>query len=176
MNPVMEAILTRRSIRSFTGEKITRDSLEMLVEAARYAPSGMNKQLWKFTVVQEPALLQKLAAVIAQELGRDQGYNFYGANVLILASNERDNPHGVEDCACALENIFLAAHSLGIGSVWINQLKGICDVPAVRQVLRQLRLPENHVVLGAAALGYPSGPASEAVKRPHVAEWFLEKE
>lgn len=176
MNPVMEAILTRRSIRSFTGEKITRDSLEMLVEAARYAPSGMNKQLWKFTVVQEPALLQKLAAVIAQELGRDQGYNFYGANVLILASNERDNPHGVEDCACALENIFLAAHSLGIGSVWINQLKGICDVPAVRQVLRQLRLPENHVVLGAAALGYPSGPAPKAVKRPHVAEWFLEKE
>ena len=173
MNPVMDAILTRRSVRSFTGERISRPTLEQLVEAARYAPSGMNKQLWKFTVVQDPALLQRLAGVIARELGRDEDYNFYGANALILASNDRDNPHGVEDCACALENIFLAAHSMGVGSVWINQLKGICDVPAVRQVLDQLHLPQNHVVLGMAALGYPAGPAPKAVKRSHVAEWFL---
>lgn len=118
----------------------------------------MNKQLWRFTVVQNPAMLDALAAVIREEAGRDPAYHFHGANVLILASNERDNPHGVEDCACALENMFLAAHALGIGSVWINQFKGICDRPRVRGLLTRLHLPDTHIVLGCAALGYAARP------------------
>ena len=92
---------------------------------------------------------------------------------MILASNERDNQLGMQDCACALENIFLAAHSLGIGSVWINQLNGICDVPEIRFVLNELRLPENHIVLGMAALGYAAEPGRPANKREDVVEWIL---
>ena len=93
--------------------------------------------------------------------------------MLILASNERDNPHGVEDCACALENVFLAAHALGIGSVWINQLKGICDRPKVRALLTRMHLPESHIVLGCAALGYAARPAPPALKKRNVVEWVL---
>ena len=62
---------------------------------------------------------------------------------------------GKEDNACAMENIFLAAHSLGVGSVWINQLNGISDRLAVREVLTELSVPADHVVYGMAALGYP---------------------
>ena len=133
----------------------------------------MNRQLCRFTVVQNPAMIENLAAAIGQELNRGSNYNFYAPNVMLLVSNERSNPHGIEDCACALENIFLAAHALGIGSVWINQLKGICDAPAIRAVLNELRLPENHIVLGMAALGYPAEPPKEAVKRADVVEWIL---
>ena len=78
----------------------------------------------------------------------------YQPEILIIPSNQRDNPHGKEDNACAMENIFLAAHSLGIGSVWINQLQGICDEPAIRRILTSFGVPADHVVYGMAALGY----------------------
>ena len=170
---VLEAIKTRRSIRAFDERKISREDLETITEAAIYAPSAMNRQCWKFTVVQDKTKIEALAAAIRQELGRDESYNFYRPDVMILASNERDNRNGAEDCACALENIFLAAHALGIGSVWINQLKGICDVPAVRTLLRELKLPEDHIVLGMAALGYAADPPKLAAKNRSVVEWVL---
>lgn len=173
MNEVLKNIQTRRSIRAFTDQKIEKDILEALVDAARYAPSGRNLQSWKFTVVQNPEMLEKLAKAIRAELKLDESYCFYHANVLILASNERDNHLGASDCACALENIFLAAHSLGVGSVWINQLNGICDAPGVRAVLNELNLPESHIVLGSAALGYAAAEARPAEKKTDVVEWVL---
>ena len=81
--------------------------------------------------------------------------------VIIIPSNDRESPFGREDDACAMENMFLAAHSMGIGSVWINQLQGICDEPSVRQVLTSLGIPENHVVYGLAALGYADDVKAE---------------
>ena len=60
----------------------------------------------------------------------------------------------MEDNACALENMFLAAHSFGIGSVWINQMRDICDEPEVREMLRSWEIPDSHRVFGMAALGY----------------------
>ena len=132
MNEVIQNIYTRRSVRAFEDKKIPKDKLEVIADVARYAPSGMNRQEWRFTVVQDKALVRKLAKVITEELDRGPEYNFYGADTLIITSAPRDAKYALEDCACALQNMFLAAHSLGIGSVWINQLKGICDVPAVR--------------------------------------------
>ncbi len=173
MNPVLDAIKTRRSTRAFTDRKVEKQVLEALVEAARYAPSGMNRQTWKFTVVQNPQVIETLAALIRTELDRSEDYCFYHANALILTSNERESPHGVEDCACALQNIFLAAHSMGVGSVWINQFKGICDRPAVRAVLDELGLPDNHIVLGVAALGYSAEPSKTVEKKANVVSWIL---
>ena len=65
------------------------------------------------------------------------------------------------DCACALENIFLMANSLEIGSCWINQLKTICDEKEVREVLTSFGIPENHIVWGMASIGYPNSAAKE---------------
>lgn len=171
---VREALLTRRSVRKFdTARKIPREALEQMVEAARYAPSGMNRQLWHFAVVQSPELIEKLAAAVRQALDRDEGYNFYAPNVMILVSNDPENPHGIEDNACALQNIFLMAHAQGIGSVWINQFKGICDRPEVRALLREAGVPEGWQVTGAAALGYPAAPAEPKEKKEDVVSWVL---
>lgn len=69
------------------------------------------------------------------------------------------------DCACAIENMFLAACSLGIGSCWINQLGTTCDDPQVRELLTELGVPENHKVYGCVALGYKAegAPMKEKV-------------
>lgn len=159
MNLIMENLLTRRSIRSFTQTPIPRGDLEQIVKAALYAPSAKGLQTWRFTVLTDTAKIQKLARAIETELNRP-GYDMYCPQALIIPSNEASSPYGKEDNACALENIFLAAHSLGIGSVWINQLQDICGRPAIREVLDELEIPADHVVYGMAALGYPA-PAPE---------------
>lgn len=156
MNAVLENIKSRRSTRAFTEQSISDADLAEILEAGIWAPSGMNRQSWQLTVLRTSGQMEALAAAMRPVLGRDEGYNFYHPNVLVLLSNERDNENGLADCACALQNIFLMAEDLGIGSCWINQLKGICDEPAVREILNRFAVPQNHVVWGMAALGYPA--------------------
>lgn len=164
MNAIMENLLTRRSVRAFEKKEIPSDTLEQLLKAACYAPSGMGRQTWQFTAVTDREKIQKLAAAVEKELGRE-GYDMYAPEAIIIPSNERDSRFGMEDNACALENIFLAAHSFGIGSVWINQLRDICDTPAVRSLLSEWGVPDSHVVYGIAALGYPApAPLKEVHK------------
>ena len=158
MNEVMNNILTRRSIRKFTEEPIPADVLKDIVDAALHAPSANGRQTWKFTVILNRQVIARLAAAIGAEIGNPE-YNMYHPTVLIMPSNLRDSVLGREDNSCALENIFLAAHSHGVGSVWINQMHKISDQPAIRAILDDLGVPEDHVVYGMAALGYPAPDA-----------------
>lgn len=159
MNETMKTILERRSTRSFSAEPVPEEILKDLTNAAMHAPSGMCKKTWKFTVVSNKEIIENLAKLIEKVLNRP-GYNMYCPTAIIIPSNLRDNKHGKEDNACALQNIFLAAESFGIASVWINQLTDICDEPEVREFLSNLEIPEDHVVYGLAALGYanPNSP------------------
>lgn len=162
MNAVMENILSRRSIRKFTEEPVSKEILEELVKAALHAPSGRSQQTWKFTVITNKEMIARLTETIGKELARD-GYDMYRPSVIFMPSNKRDSIWGREDNACALENVFLAAHSLGIGAVWINQMQEICDTPAIRALLNEMGVPADHVVYGMAALGHP---APDAPVRP----------
>lgn len=164
MNEVMHTILTRRSIREFANKQIPVDTLNNILKAALYAPSGMNQQTWNFTAVCSREKIQKLADAVGKELNREN-YDFYNPAVLILPSNERESIWGKEDNACALQNIFLAAHSFGIGSVWINQLQNICDKPAIRNILDEFEIPKQHIIYGAAALGYPAQQSKTEVQK-----------
>lgn len=156
MNECIQNLLTRRSIRAFTDAPIEREKLELIAKCAIYAPSGMNRQTWQFTVVDDRAAIDALAQAVGKAAGMGEDYCFYRPTAVIIASNDRTSRHGCPDCSCGLENIFLAAHSLGIGSVWINQLNATCDTPEVRSRLSALGVPDNHVVYGMAALGYPA--------------------
>lgn len=168
MSEVMKNIKSRRSRRAFTEQEITKECLDNILEAAIYAPSAMNKQSWRFTVLRNKENIHRLARVVAKVLDRGEGYDFYRPAVFIMGSNDRQNPNGEADVAVALENIFLEAEDLGIGSCWINQLKGICDEPEIRSLLNEYELPENHVVWGCAALGYANDTPKEPVKDQSV--------
>lgn len=155
MNKIIENILSRRSVRAFTDESVSREDTELLIKAALYAPSARNLQTWRFTALTQKSDIEKLAQAIGKSLDRD-GYDMYKPALVIIPSNSKDSPYGKEDNACALENIFLAAHSLGLGSVWINQLQGIGDKPEIRTLLRSWDIPDSHTVYGIAAIGYPA--------------------
>lgn len=163
MNEVIQNILTRRSVRGFTEQPVSREDLDLIIKAGLFAPSARNLQTWKFTVLTKRTDIDALAKAIEKVLDRG-GYDMYRPTAVIIPSNLNDSPYGKEDNACALENIFLAAHSLGIGSVWINQLQGICDDPEIRALLKSWDIPDNHTVYGIAAIGYP---AEGAVREPN---------
>ncbi len=164
MNIVMENILSRRSVRAFKDEKIAAEQLMEIAKAGVFAPSAMNRQTWKFTVVTNQEYISRLAHAVEIQLSR-KGYDMYRPAALIIPSNDRETIWGREDNACALENMMLAAHSMEIGSVWINQLQGISDEPAIRSVLDELGIPAAHVVYGLLALGYA---ADDQVKKEVV--------
>ena len=159
MNEVMSAILTRRSTRKFIDQPIPEAILKDIVEAALHAPSGMGKQTWQFTMITNKEVISRLADAIGKELDR-KGYDIYKPAALLMVSNITGGNWTKEDNACALENAFLAAHSYGVGSVWINQMQNINDRPAIRSILNELGVPSDHSVTGMAALGYadPESP------------------
>lgn len=163
MNNVIQAILSRRSVREFTDRRIADEDLALIAKCAVNAPSARNQQKWHFTVVHDSKAISSLAKAV----GAGDGYCFYSPDALIIASAARDYTFGTQDCACALENIFLAAHALGIGSVWINQLCGTSDEKLIRKELDALGVPADDVVYGVAALGYP---AENLAPRPNKDE------
>lgn len=148
-----DAIHARQSTRKFSGKPISRQALEEMVLAASQAPNGRSSFTWQFTVVEDEKDIKRLVDAMGKALGRE-GYDMYGPTALILVSDQRDDVNYLANCACALQNIFLTAHDLGIGSVWINQLRQTADDPDVRQILTDFGVPEDHLVGGIAALGY----------------------
>lgn len=155
MNEIIKALLERRSCRSFTEEKVKREDVETILNCALHAPSGMGLQTWQFTAVTDRKKIRKLAAAVGEALGRAD-YDMYRPDVLIITSNEKESKFREADNACAMENIYLASHALGLGCVWINQLLGCFDDGKVRALLREFGVPEAHGVYGCAAIGYPA--------------------
>lgn len=168
MSELMQIIKSRRSTRAFRSELPPREQILKLTEAAEWAPSGMGKFLWHFTVVYSAEKSLKLARAVAEADNRGPEYNFYGAPVNIIISYKRDENHAFVDGAAAMENLMLMATELGLGSCWINQLRVTCDAPAVRDLLTEYGVPEDHIVICSAAIGYiaketPAKPRKEGV-------------
>lgn len=177
MNEVIQNILTRRSVRTYQEKQISDDDLNVILEAAKFAPSGMGKQSWHFTAVQNKEIMDKLVSAVKEALqnseveqlkkmGNNPAFNpFYHAPTIILTAYDRNAQTGVSDCAVALQNMFLAAHSLNIGSCWIHILAITGNDPKVRSILTELGIPEDYDLSGTAALGYNSKEAPKAAPR-----------
>lgn len=173
-NPVIQALLTRRSVRRFTDRKIPEPELAMILRAGYYAPSGHNMQSWRFTVLtkQNDILNLKACSKEAAERNKVHFYGFENPQALILVSNDKRNPDGCQDASCAAENIMLAAHSYGIGSVWLNPLLTLRSVDPVKSVLDDFGIPENHIVWASVALGYPYHEGTLLKKNENVIKYI----
>ncbi|MCF2554564.1 nitroreductase family protein [Faecalicatena contorta] len=164
MNEVLNNIYTRRSIRKFTDKAVSKELIDEVVKAGTYAPSGKNMQTFRFFVMQNADSILALQEVVGKGM-ENPAYTFYGPNAIVIVACDKDAVNGVEDGSCALENMMLAAHSLGLGSCWINQLKYCGDKPEVAAYLDKIGLPENRRVVGILALGYAAEDGTEHARQ-----------
>ena len=172
----LEAILTRRSTRNYKSDAVEEKKLDQILQAARQAPSGGNNQTSHFLVIRNRDVLRKLIgmteavfagmeiteatyaslkhAITASKRG---GYVFcYNAPILIAVANRRDYGNNMADCACAIENMMVAANALDLGSCWINQLRWLNEEPALVEYLQSLGMKEDERIYGAVIIGYPA--------------------
>lgn len=173
MNETIHSLLSRHSVRNFTEERIPKELLEMIIKTGIQAPSGHNLQTWNFTVIQNREKIEELKRTIKEVTDRNKVF-FYGMqnpDTVILVSNDRRNENGIQDSACAAENMMVAAQSYGIGSVWINALKTVCDEPEIRELLRGYGIPERHTVWAALCMGYPGEVPKDIARKANVVNW-----
>ena len=91
---------------------------------------------------------------------------------MILVSNDDRNPNSCQDASCAAENILLAAHSYGLGAVWLNPLKTLRNTEPVKSVLDSFGIPANHTVWSSVALGYSDHEGAKLQKKTNVIRYI----
>jgi nitroreductase len=164
MMDVLEAVSGRRSVRSFRADTVSNDEVGRLLEAACWAPSAGNVQPWEFVLVRKPETKGALSEAAF-------GQSFIEAAPLVIAvcaDEQRSNrSYGVrgkdlfciQDTAAAVQNILLAAYSMGLGTCWV----GAFDEKRVRRVLR---VPEGVRPVALVPVGYHAGVSGMRIRRP----------
>jgi len=164
INETLETIKKRRSVRKFLDKKVPSDLLDAVLEAGLYAPSGRGGQSPILILIDSDEYRAKISHLNAQVMGKDTD-PFYGAPYYILVLAEGGVGTFVEDGSCALENMMLAATSLGLGSVWINREREIFDSQEGKEILKEWGLSVSLRGVGALAIGYPFSAPSLAAPR-----------
>lgn len=163
-NEVLKNIITRRSVKQYRPDQIKDEELEAVLEAGLYAPSGMGEQSPVMVAVQDKETMDQIIRMNAAVMGIDAN-PYYGAPTVILVLGPADRRTFVEDASCTLENMMLAAHSIGLGSRWIHREKEMFETEEGKELLKKWGVPEGYAGVGALALGYADGEPKAAAPR-----------
>ena len=158
-NSVTQALRTRRSIRHFKPQQISDEELRTVLEAGTWAPTGKGRQDPWIVAVQNPELMTRISRLNARIWGRADIDPFYGAPTYILVFGSQPEVWGNSICdgTLVLGNMMIAAHSIGLGSCWINRERELFATEEGRAMMEEMGLPEGLIGVGALALGYPDG-------------------
>ena len=173
MNEIIKAMEERRSIRKFKPEMPKKEDLQQIVEAGLYAANGMGRQATITVAVTNKELRDKLSAINCKIGGWDEGVDpFYGAPAILIVLAEKDWRNRVYDGSLVMGNMMLAAHSLGLGSIWIHRAKEEFEMPEYQQLLKELGVEGEWEGIGHCAVGYIDGEMPEAAEgKPNRVFW-----
>jgi len=190
---ILEAIAARRSIRKFTDRPVTQETVNVVLEAASLAPSGKNRQPWRFVVVAGDEKRAQMIRVMREGIADSKVHGIEtGTAIMTARIMERApvtifvfNPEGVHPWAphsvgqtlmetvdtqsigAAIQNMLLAAQAMGLGTLWM------CDVWSAYEQLERW-LGESGELVAAVALGYPDEQPAARPRRSlsEVVRWF----
>ncbi|PKM82249.1 MAG: hypothetical protein CVU89_06290 [Firmicutes bacterium HGW-Firmicutes-14] len=144
---IFDVIQQRRSVRNYNEQKVSKQDINKLIEAAQWAPSACNKQAWRFIVLDDKDILKKIIDIgAATFLKKTQ------QAILVLYENQTDNLEYmdyIQSASAAIQNMMLKAHSMGIGTCWI------CHLPPKRYLRKLLKIPSNYDPIALISIGYP---------------------
>jgi hypothetical protein len=175
MNPAIENLITRRSIRKFKSDPVPKDLIRQIIEAGLYAPSGRNYQSTIIIAVTNQELRNKISKINCRIGGwKDDFDPFYGAPVILIVLANREYPNYIYDGSLTMGNILNAAHSLGLGSCWIHRAKQEFDMPEFQEILRSLSIEGNFEGIGHCALGYADEKLPSPPRRKENRVFYLD--
>jgi len=158
---IVEIIKSRRSIREFLVDPVEDSIIEDILEAGRWAPSGLNNQPWRFVVVRDREIAGLLAGCTRY------GSIIYSAPLLIAVFLDRDvmydHTKDVQACGAAIQNMLLAAHGMGLGAVWLGEILNKKD-----EVRAILSAPGSLELMAVVAIGYPAARSNRSGERREI--------
>ena len=144
----IEAIKSRRSVREFTDENVNDAEIEQILEAGRWAPSGLNNQAWRFIVVRDEETKKALAELT------HYGKTIINSAVEIVVFLDNDSMYehtkDTQSIGACIQNMLLAIHSTGLGAVWLGEI-----LKNREKVNDLLRAPESYELMAVIAVGKP---------------------
>jgi nitroreductase len=158
-----DAIRQRRSIRRFSKEAVSDEAVDAVLDAGRWAPSGLNNQPWRFAVVRDSAVKEKLASLTRY------GSVIRSAAVVIAVffdtAQGYDRTKDLQSIGACIQNMLLAIHDLNLGGVWLGEiLKSSSEVKSL------VDAPDSYEFMAAVAMGHPEGKVPRAPARRPLAD------
>lgn len=164
---MLDLMLTRRAIRKYTNQEVSKELLDKIMRCAIFAPSALNKQPWEIRVIQKPEIIEEINK---RFLSFAQGKEFQGsaaryrepdfsishhAPVFIVIATDKNNAIAKLDAGIALQNILLSAHTLGLGTCPLGTIVPVLNNPDNADILKLINIPDDYEVMINIALGYP---------------------
>ncbi|PIN85869.1 nitroreductase [Candidatus Woesearchaeota archaeon CG10_big_fil_rev_8_21_14_0_10_44_13] len=177
MNETIRTIKSRRSIRGFNDKPISKDIIEEIIECGRYAPSAMNRQLWKFVVIDNKDAINdirdsiiddalKANPKVKERMKSMKDPLFYNSSLIIIVLGPKDDKLAYFDCAAAAQNMMLAARSLGVGSCPIGTGRLIINK---KSLVDKLKIPDDYEIVITLTFGYSDAePKAPERKRDNI--------
>lgn len=166
MNEIIKAMEERRSVRKFKPDMPRREDLEAIIEASLYAASAMGKQSAIAVAVTNRELRDRISDDNRKIGGWGEGFDpFYGAPAILIVLAPKNWPNRVYDGSLMMGNMMLAAHSLGLGSIWIHRAREEFETDAGRKLLADLGIEGEWEGVGHCAVGYADGALPPAAER-----------
>jgi nitroreductase len=155
---VLEAIRTRRSIRKYKDQDVPDDLINQILTAGTWAPSGMDNQPWRFAVIRNKKLKSEIAKLA------EQTKMVENAPVIIPVFFDHhagyDTTKDIQSMGACLQNMLLAIHGLGLGGVWLGQIRKNMD-----EVRVLCGAPEKYELMAVIVLGYSAQKAAKAKRK-----------
>ncbi|WP_244987635.1 nitroreductase family protein [Methanoculleus chikugoensis] len=184
---IFSVIRERRSVRNYTDRDVPDAALRAIIAAGIQAPTALGLQPWRFVIVKDRALMQRVSdyckPILIERIGaeggtgmeeflaalKNPGFNiFYNAPVLVLVLGAQNAISSFLDCALCAENMMLAAWALGIGSCWIGSAALVQENP---DLLTALKVPDDHQIVAPLVFGYPAPLSPKPVRREPRIDW-----
>lgn len=154
MNEVFKAIQTRRSVKQYKSEPVPKELLEKIAQAGIAAPSGLNMQSPIVLVVTDNHVRDELSRLNAIDDPFHRHDPFYGAPAVLVVLAKKDVRTRVYDGSLVMENMLLAAHSLGLGACWIHRAKETFEKAEGKAILEKLGISDEYEGIGNCIVGY----------------------
>jgi nitroreductase len=155
---ILEGLQTRRSIRTFTDQPVTREQLREIIRLGAMAPSGQNNQPWRFVTIKSKETLQKLAQLTKYShiIGK-------AAACIAVFVDKKAMYHEVKDhqsMGACIQNLLLASHGMGLGAVWLGEI-----LKSAKEVRELCGLSNDMELMAVIALGHPAGKGGTADRK-----------